>query len=68
MIGKYAAGKYEECPGYITRIQTDEVTISFDEENVVNVDGEALYAKDVNIRLIPGAMKLVVPAGMHFFD
>ena len=68
MIGKYAAGKYEECPGYITRIQTDEVTISFDEENVVNVDGEALYAKDVNIRLIPGAMKLVVPAVMHFFD
>ena len=68
LIGKYAAGKADDYPEYITHLRTDRVEISFNEENVVNLDGEALFAKEVKMRLIPGAMKLVVPRGMRFFQ
>ena len=34
---------------------------------MVNIDGEALFAKEVKMRLVPGAVKLVVPKGMRFF-
>jgi len=68
MLGKYASGRADECPQYITRIQTDEVSISFDEDNVINIDGEAVFSKDVNIHVIHNAVKLIVPAGMTFFE
>ena len=68
MLGKYASGRADECPQYITRIQTDEVSISFDEDNVINIDGEAVFSKDVNIHVIHNAVKLIVPAGMKFFE
>lgn len=68
LLGKYASGHADECPQYITRIQTDEVSINFDEDNVINIDGEAVFSKDVNIHVIHNAVKLIVPAGMTFFE
>ena len=55
-------------PKYIHHLKTDAIDIDFEEENVVNVDGEALYTDKVRMRLIPGALKLIVPKGMKFFD
>ena len=40
----------------------------FDEDNVVNIDGEAIFTKKAELRLLPKAARLIVPAGMHFFD
>ena len=68
LIGKYAAGKADDYPEYITHLRTDRVEISFDEENVVNIDGEAIFAREVKMQLVPGAVKLVVPRGMRFFE
>lgn len=68
LIGKYAAGKADQFPEYITHLRTDNVQISFEEENVVNIDGEAIFARDVSMRLRPGAVRLVVPRGMRFFE
>ena len=68
LIGQYAAGKADNYPEYITHLRTDRVEISFDEENVVNIDGEAIFAREVKMRLVPGAVKLVVPRGMRFFE
>lgn len=68
LIGQYAAGKADNYPEYITHLRTDKVDIVFEEENVVNIDGEALFAKEVKMRLVPGAVKLVVPKGMRFFE
>jgi len=67
-IGKYSAGRADELPQYITHLRSDNINIVFDEENVVNIDGEAIMAKEVNMRLIPGAARLVVPKGMRFFE
>ena len=68
LIGQYAAGKADNYPEYITHLRTDRVEISFDEENVVNIDGEAIFAREVKMQLVPGAVKLVVPRGMRFFE
>ena len=68
LIGKYAAGKADDYPEYITHLRTDRVEIRFDEDNVVNIDGEAIFAREVKMRLVPGAVKLVVPRGMRFFE
>ena len=68
MIGKYAGGKADELPNHIRHLRGRSVEIAFDEANVVNVDGEAVFADKVRMELLPKAMKLLVPRGMHFFD
>ena len=67
MIGKYAAGKADAFPDRILHLQGTELEIDFEEENVVNVDGEALNADKVTMKLLPRAMKLLVPKGLRFF-
>ena len=68
LIGKYASGRSDEAPKYIHHLKTDAIDIDFEEETVVNVDGETLFTDKVRMRLIPGALKLIVPKGMKFFD
>ena len=67
LIGKYAGGKADELPRYVTHLKDRSLSISFEEENVINIDGEAMYAKDVEMSLHPAAARLVVPRGMSFF-
>ena len=68
LIGKYAAGKAAELSKYVFNAQSDSLEIDFETEDVVNLDGEAMYAKEVRMKLIPGALRLIVPAGMRFFQ
>ena len=68
LIGHYAAGQADNYPEYITHLRGDGLRIEFEEESVINVDGEALYAKSVEMKLMPGALRLIVPAGMRFFE
>ena len=35
---------------------------------VVNIDGEAMSARTVDMKLLPGALRLIVPKGMRFFE
>ena len=68
LIGKYASGHAAEMTEIVTHLKGQEITIEFDEDNVINLDGEALFTKKAVIRLLPGAVNLIVPKGMHFFD
>lgn len=68
LIGKYAAGKATELPAYVTHVQGAEMDIQFESEDVVNVDGEALYTDHVTMKLVPRSLRLVVPRGMRFFE
>ena len=67
-IGRYAAGEADRCPRYIKHLKGGSLHIEFEEESVINVDGEAVYAKTVDMKLIPGALRLIVPKGMRFFE
>lgn len=68
LIGRYSKGLIDTLPKYATHLSGDSITIEFDEENVINIDGEAMYAKTVNMKLVPHGARLIVPEGMHFFD
>ena len=68
LIGKYSTGRADELPKFVTHLRTDNIDIEFEEENVVQADGEAIVSKQISMRLEPKALKLVVPLGMHFFD
>ena len=68
LIGKYAAGRAAEMKSIVTHLKGQHITIEFDEDNVINLDGEAIYTKKAEMRLVPGAVRLIVPRGMKFFD
>ena len=69
LIGKYAAGRADELPRYITHLRTSEsLEILCGKEDVANVDGEALYGRRFVMRVLPRALNLIVPRGMTFFE
>ena len=67
-IGKFSSGRSDESPQFITHLHGTEVTVELDEPDVVNVDGEGMVTDRIRWKLVPGAMKLIVPATLHFFD
>ncbi len=67
MIGKYATARGDEVKDVISHVRTDFISIEFDEENVVNLDGEAFFTKKAVMKLEKGALKFIVPNGMKFF-
>ena len=68
LIGKYATGKADDYPQYITHLRADNMSIEFEDSEVVNFDGEVMYTKLAKLKLMPRAMKLIIPRGMKFFQ
>ena len=64
LIKKYADGRADELPRYVTHLRGTDLYIEFDGEDVINLDGEALYADTVSMHLLPKALRLIVPAGL----
>ena len=63
-IKKYADGHADELSQFCTHLRGTDLYIEFDGEDVINLDGEALYADSVSMHLLPKAMRLIVPAGL----
>lgn len=68
LIGKYAAGRADEFPKYVTHLKGTRIEIGFDDKEVINIDGEGIFADRVTMTLVPGAARLIVPKGMKFFE
>ena len=68
LIGKYAAGKAYDLTKFVTHLRSDNLEMEFDEDEVIQLDGEAMYARKLSIRLVSKALRLIVPAGMRFFE
>ena len=68
LIGKYAAGHAADMSSYVTHLQGTEMDIRFEREDVVNIDGEALFTDHVTMKLVPASLNLIVPKGMKFFE
>ena len=67
-IGKYSSGRSDESPKFITHLHGTELAIELDKPDVVNIDGEGMVTDRIRWKLVPGAMRLIVPATLHFFD
>jgi len=68
LIGRYASGHAAEMTKFVTHLKGSWITIEFEDENVINLDGEALFTKKAEMKVLPGAVRLIVPRGMSFFD
>ena len=67
VVGAYAKGRYAEYPDIITPISCTELRIESEKELVVNLDGEAVYGRTLQLQLRPGAVNFIVPANMAYF-
>lgn len=63
-VGKYAAGRYKECPHLVRDWHGGEVTVSSGEEMVAVVDGEVLRDTAFTIRLSERKVNFFHPAGV----
>ena len=67
LIGRYASGEGHKYPKYIQYLRGNSVHAEFETDTVINIDGEVIRARSVDMKLRPGALRLIVPRGMKFF-
>lgn len=65
-VGKYAAGRYKECPDLVRDWHGGEVTVSAQEELVAVVDGEVLRGNGFTIRLSERKVNFFRPVGVEY--
>ena len=65
-VGKYAAGRYKECPELVRDWHGDRVCVSAGEELVAVVDGEVLRSNTFTIGLSGRKVNFFRPAGVEY--
>ena len=65
LIGKYKAGRYAEFPALFRHYTTDRLTVHCNKEEVINLDGEARWGKDVEIRLTDKKLRFFYPRNLR---
>lgn len=61
ILGDYSKGMYFKHPQYIKHISGTRLTITAPKEFVVNIDGEAMYASEVVMKVIPRGVNFIFP-------
>ena len=68
VVGRYAKGRFRELDDIIIYKQAGGMDIESDREFVVNIDGEAIYAKKISFKLIPKGVNFIFPQEINFFS
>lgn len=63
----YARGNYRRFPQYITHIRTTALSLRAAQSEVINLDGEAEYGRDIEFRLERNAIRFITPRDLAFF-
>ena len=67
LIGKYKNGRYRDLPEtLVSHYRTRSLTIHCDDTVSVNVDGECLRAKDVELAIAEEKLRFFYPRGLSF--
>ena len=66
LIGKYKNGRYKELGHVATYYKTDKVVIHCDKPTSINVDGELLTAKDVEMAIAKEKVRFFYPKGLSW--
>jgi YegS/Rv2252/BmrU family lipid kinase len=61
IVGRYAKGRFREFPGLFTYVRGSGMKVEGEREFVINIDGEAIYAKSINFKLIPNGINFIFP-------
>ena len=65
-IGKYAKGRYKECPQYILDYHGEEVSFASDREIIAVVDGEVMRGKEFVVRRSEKTVNFFYPASASY--
>jgi len=68
IVGRYSKGRFSEFPDIFTYIRASGMDIERESEFVVNIDGEAVYAKKMSFKLVPKGINFVFPSKMKYFN
>jgi len=68
IVGRYAKGRFSEFPELFTYVRGSGMDIEGDSEFVVNIDGEAIYAKKISFKLVPKAVNFVFPTELQIIN
>lgn len=63
LLKYYASGQYAKYPEIIKYVTGRRLKVEDEKEFSVSIDGEAIYTKCANIRLIPGGVNFIYPRG-----
>ena len=66
VIGSYQKGLYADYPQIIRHVRCTDLRVQCQKQNVVNIDGEALYTMDAQIELVPKALRFFYPRGLRY--
>ncbi len=64
LIGKYKNGQYRQLPDFVRYFRTDRLTVRCDAPSAVNLDGELLTARQVDIRIADEKLRFFYPKGL----
>lgn len=64
LVTRYAKGLYKDIE-IATYVRGTEMSLRSNREVVVNLDGEAIYSKTVELRLVPGSLNFILPNNLH---
>lgn len=68
LIRDYARGLSNRHPESIICLRGDTLSVTAEEDLVVNLDGEILRVKSAVFSALPGALRFLFPRGTTFFD
>ena len=66
VIGNYQKGQYARYPEIIRHFRTEKLKITCDEENVVNLDGEAIFSREIEVSVAPRQLRFFYPEGLRY--
>jgi len=66
-ISKYAKGRGKET-GFVTHLRQTKLILEFDQDAVINCDGEILCSHKAELQIVPRCLNLIVPKGVTFFN
>ena len=64
LIGKYKNGRYKEIPHVVRHLRTDKITVRCDKDTPINLDGELMTARTVEIRIPEEKLRFFYPRGL----
>jgi YegS/Rv2252/BmrU family lipid kinase len=67
VVYHYAKGRYRDYPQLISHFRGREMSISAEGDFVVNLDGEAMTCRTLDVRLIPGGVNFLFPRNLDYF-
>lgn len=66
LIGKYKAGRYAEYPTLFRHFRAERVLVRCDAEEVINLDGEARYGRQIEMKLADCKLRFFYPKGLTY--